>query len=317
MTTEEAEAQVQEQEPEQEPEQEQVEGGQAPDPQYTTKAVRTEQYKKLYEKVKKELHVDRKQIKSAIVALKKFAETAKSKEKSKDLFAEEDDFIYVTITLATVPTRFSPRPVQIPLKHPIYGANYMTHACLVVKDPQRALKDIVKDLEVPCLAKVMGYQKLLKNFKQYKDRRQLVHEFDLFFCDSRIYRMLPKATGSFFYRKKKFPCPLPISHDKLALQATLDEAFKCTYLTLGNGPHYSFRAARVSMPPGASLSNVARAIYRVLPHVLGESIEPTQVQCISLKTHNSPDLPIFNHLSETEIAAYLQRPEAADPTPAQ
>eukprot|EP00826_Nyctotherus_ovalis_P052855 TRINITY_DN6781_c0_g1_i1.p1 TRINITY_DN6781_c0_g1~~TRINITY_DN6781_c0_g1_i1.p1 ORF type:complete len:302 (-),score=75.20 TRINITY_DN6781_c0_g1_i1:155-1060(-) len=268
---------------------------------------RLEKYKAVYKASKKFIKFDPVLIKKAFTALRKFADT--NKESAKDLLGDEDNFIYVTITLSKVPLKFSPKPVQIPLKHPIYGSQYLTHACLFVKDPQRRFKDLVQDLEVPCLSKIIGYTKLLKNYKQYENRRQLVHEFDLFFCDKRIYRMLPKVTGAFFYRKKKFPYPLEIAESGEEIADVMKEMLKGTFMTLGNGPHYSFRVARTSMDEKAAVQNVVTGIYKALPYILKDELKPSKVQSITLKTDKSPELPIYCHLSKTDAMAYLHQAE--------
>lgn len=85
-----------------------------------------------------------------------------------------------------------------------------TKVCVFVKDPSREFKDQIQDLKIPCIAKVIGYTKLKKEFKQFKDKRILLNQYDLFLADLRIYKMLPECLGKEFYAKKKFPCPLKL-----------------------------------------------------------------------------------------------------------
>ena len=56
----------------------------------------------------------------------------------------------------------------------------------------------------------MGYQKLMKNYNQYKDKRALLQSYDLFFSDIRIFKMLPKCLGKVFISGKKYPAPLKL-----------------------------------------------------------------------------------------------------------
>jgi len=264
-----------------------------------------QKYDDILKNCKKFIKLDPALIKKAAAALKSYISTKKDTSSKKELLEDEDNFIYVTITLSKVPTKFSPKPVQISLPHAIYGEKYLTHICLFVKDPQRKFKDLVQDLEVPCLAKIIGYEKLMKNYKQYETRRKLVNEFDLFFCDKRIYRMLPKVTGSFFYRKKKFPCPLEIKGDGENIKELIEEGLKSTYLMLGNGPHYSFRMARTSMENNEIVENIMEAIYKGLPNILRDELKPSKVQSITLKTGSSPELPIYCHLGKKDAKAFL------------
>ncbi len=267
-------------------------------------ASKEEKYEELFAAAKKHVKLDPALVLNAVEGLKAFAE--EKKKTAKNLLEDEDDFMHVTITLSSVPMKFSPRPEQIQLKHPIYGSKYLTHVCLFVKDPQRKFKDLVEDLEVPCLGKIIGYNKMLKSFKEYKDRRQLINEFDLFFCDKSLYSMMPKVTGSFFYRKKKFPFPLKLSEDGGEVKQIMTEALKCSYLTLGNGPHYSFKVARVSMKPKTCVANVMDAVYKAIPHVIRDVAGPEKIQCITLKTSTSPELPIYNYMGKEDAMAYLE-----------
>lgn len=98
--------------------------------------------------------------------------------------------------LAVVPEEYSIKPVQIPLPVPIYSEQFNTRSAIFVTDPQREYKDRLQDLSVPTVAKVIGYEKLKKNYKLLKDKRSLLYSYDLFFCDWRIYNLLRKPAGS-------------------------------------------------------------------------------------------------------------------------
>ena len=79
-----------------------------------------------------------------------------------------------------------------------------------MKDPAREFKDQIMGLKIPCIAKVIGYDKLKRNFKQYKDKRALLKEYDGFLADLRVYKMLPELMGKEFYNRKKYPCPIKV-----------------------------------------------------------------------------------------------------------
>ena len=53
------------------------------------------------------------------------------------------------------------------------------------------------DLNVPCLAKVIGYDKLKRNYKQYKDKKELFQDFAVVVDDLAIRaEHIIVATGS-------------------------------------------------------------------------------------------------------------------------
>jgi ribosome biogenesis protein UTP30 len=65
-------------------------------------------------------------------------------------------------------------------------------------------------LKIPCIAKVIEYSKLKKEFRQFKDKKALLKTYDLFLADLRVYKMLPECLGKEFYAKKKYPCPIKL-----------------------------------------------------------------------------------------------------------
>lgn len=178
--------------------------------------------------------------------MKKFAK-AKRGLASKALLNDEDDAIHVSFTLNQVPKKPSPKPVMITLDHPFASENKKTRVCLFVKDPARAFKDQLCKVDVPCIAKVIGFDKLKRNFKQFKDKRALLGDYDAFLADLRIYKMLPECLGRSFYSAKKFPCPLKLHGlDDEALATTLNQAAASTFFMQGNGPNYSVRVGLTS-----------------------------------------------------------------------
>ena len=61
------------------------------------------------------------------------------------------------------------------------------------------MKDQLASLKVPALAKIIGVDKLKRNFKQFKDKRTLLKDYDVFLSDLRVYKMLPEILGKEFY----------------------------------------------------------------------------------------------------------------------
>jgi ribosome biogenesis protein UTP30 len=264
--------------------------------------------KKMFAKVKKSIEL--KQVVKAITALAAFAKKQKDGNLVKKLLEDEDDSVNVNFTLTQLPQNPTPRPLQIPLPHSFCAAG-LTKACIFVKDPQRAFKDEIQSLKIPYLAKVIGYSKLKKNFKQYKDKRALLRQYDMFLADIRIYKMLPELLGKEFYAKKKFPCPIKVhGFEPEELQKQLNKAAKCTYFIQGNGPNYSVRVGKTSQSPKEIAENIEQALPRALAYIGAfDGIKFSKVQSVSVKIGDSPELPIFNQLQKSEISSYLQPAE--------
>lgn len=257
--------------------------------------------------------MDTNQIKSAAKLLQKY-ETHEREKNALKLLEDEDKFITVNILLSEVPKKYSPKPLQIPIPHPIYGQKYSTRACMFIKDPEREFLDKIQDLNVPCLAKCVPYKTLKKEYERYDDKKNLITEYDLFFSDIRVYRMLAKPLGKFFYLQKKFPYPANLHLLKGdELEKAVNGLFDHTYFHIRNGPNYTLRVARCSMKSKHIAENVISAVHHALPYIMmHDGIKANRVQSISLRVGNSFDVPIFNQLLNTEIASYIALKDQVD-----
>jgi len=250
-----------------------------------------------------------KQLHTAIAALVDY--DGKTKQKNQ-LLDTEDGFVYLDVILNKLPQEHSIRPVQIKLPVPIHGEDFNTRACILCKDPQREYKDKIQSLDLPTIAKVIGYTKLTKNYQEFEKKRALCKDYDMFFCDYKIYDLLRKPTGKFFYDNKKIPFPIdcdgvPTYFDSLnGSQATdyegyLNDLTNYTYFIQGNGPNYALKIGRVTQTVDELVKNIETGAVNFLGHLLSTgqlSIE--NVRRISLKTYNSPSLPIFSAFTTDE-----------------
>lgn len=153
--------------------------------------------------------VEPKQVLSAVKALQSYFKTTKA-NKSKNLLEDEDAFVHVNFTLTQVPTNPTPRPLQVTIPHPFVSADQNSRVCVFVKDPESDFRKQIEDLKIPCIAEVIGFDRLKRDFRQFKDKRVLLKDYDLFLADIRIYKMLPEMLGKEFYAKKAFPCPIKV-----------------------------------------------------------------------------------------------------------
>ena len=68
-----------------------------------------------------------------------------------------------------------------------------------MKDPESEFRAQIASLKIPCIAEVIGFDRLKRDFNQFKDKRQLLRDYDVFLADIRIYKMLPDMLGKEFY----------------------------------------------------------------------------------------------------------------------
>lgn len=106
--------------------------------------------------------VDLKQIQKAVTALQQFK---KSQKNEKNLLSDPNALVTLTFTMTKLPVKPSQRPQLVKIPHPYLSKQDNSRVCLFVKDPARAFKDQIEELQIPTIAKVIGFDKLKRNFK--------------------------------------------------------------------------------------------------------------------------------------------------------
>jgi len=190
------------------------------DEQPTTKAAEGTPYK-----------LDRNQVDKASLALTKHFERQQESEKSKKrkkpglLDTEEDGeesdgvplWLIITAKRHILDSNRL-KPGTIPLPHP-YNTATESRICLITADPpessRRAYKELVKHPKFPAdlsasIGKVIKVSSLRAKFKSFESLRKLYAEYDIFFADDRVIKMLPQILGKTFY-KNTTKRPIPVS----------------------------------------------------------------------------------------------------------
>jgi ribosome biogenesis protein UTP30 len=135
--------------------------------------------------------------------------TKKSSD-SAQLFAEDDDaFVYLNYVLdrAVSQEHVLRFPVRIPgLAHPLYsGENKGKGACLIVGDKKFAkVSELLEANPVDGISRVMSLKEIRLDYQQFKDRRELVSQFDLFLVDYAVREVAAKSMGKIFFSRKKY-----------------------------------------------------------------------------------------------------------------
>jgi ribosome biogenesis protein UTP30 len=179
-----------------------------------------------------------------------------------------------------------------------------------VKDPEADFRKQIEDMDIPCIAEVIGFDRLKRDFRQFKDKRQLLKDYDVFLADIRIYKMLPEMMGKEFYSKKAFPCPIKVHgfDSPKGLKEQLNKASECAYYTMGNGPNYSVRVGMVSQDSKDIAKNMEAALGQAVGYTTcWDGIAFSQVSQVGLRISSHPiDLPVYNNLEQSDIDAYMK-----------
>lgn len=250
-------------------------------------------------------------------------------EKTFDIFArKEEEMLQINFSFTTLPLKYSPRPVIIPVK---LQTSVVRKVCLIIKDKfvqtwKELNLDFSSDKNNKFELDVIPFSSLKQEYALYEKKRNLVKLYDLFLCDKSLYMMLRKVLGKAFYNAKKYPLALTFENtdpntksveeksiDKKEAerirQDILNAATNATFY-MSNGPNYTIKTAYLNEEKTDKLvPKVLNAIKHTLAHILKWGVDFEGLKTISLKFTNSIELPVFNQLTEDEIKAYYGKIE--------
>jgi len=179
--------------------------------------------------------------------------------------------------------------------------------CLIVKDD--ALEEIkagIIEEKVGGFTKVMGVSKLKKQYREFKDKRELVSKYDAFFCDDRVVTMMPQLCGKVFFSKKKEPMPVRLSRG--ALGGSLVCVRDSTWLRVG-AQTVSVRVGRSNFTPAQLTENILAILD---PAVEKFPKKWKGVAGVHLRGLNTLGLPLFRNLSVSGLEDVEEAGEEED-----
>merc|ERR1740121_3186062 len=196
----------------------------------------------------------------------------------------------VLFTLGKVPLKKKTRPFIVELPHPMFDET--SEVCLFSKSPQKPWKEmLIKNKSIPGLSKVIGLDKLGKNYGTLEAKKALCEAFDLFLCDASIADVIPRSLGRIFY-KERHKIPIPVN---ITLAGNPDEHIKKvmrgTTVRIPAGPCLGVKIGRCGMPEEHLTKNAATVIAGVAK--LLHERHFNYIQSISVQATNAPALPVW------------------------
>lgn len=224
-----------------------------------------------------------------IKAVKAIVEViSKKSANANPLFGDSSDTMNLYFTLGQIPDKRKLKPVMIPLPHPMYDDK--SEICFLCKDPQKKYKELLMQThKIPGVTKVIGVDKLKRNYKTLDLKRKLADSFDLFLCDQAIMEMMPKILGSTFLQRKK-KIPIPVRLREAAPEEAIRRALGGTPLRIPSGPCLTVKIGRIGMDEDSIVANAAAVIGHVVKHLQQQD---NPIQSINVKSTDSPALPIW------------------------
>lgn len=240
-------------------------------------------------------------VESAVKALIKWR-NSKSIAQNPQLL-EQDDFIYLNLTLKNIPPKSRTNPYKIPLPHPIFRLedDNTPQLCLIVDDRPKsnltkgsALKKIKND-NIP-MSKVIRITKLETDYRPFEAKRKLFNSYDKFFSDKRAVPLLRKLLGKQFSKKKKLPVPLDLKRKNWKEQ--IEKVCGSALLYMETGTCSVLKVGKVSMGAEEIVENVAAAVNGIA------EIVPRKwrnIRSLQLKLSDSMTLPVYQAVPDMKL----------------
>ena len=119
----------------------------------------------------------------------------------------KNPFVYLNFVLNKLPDVDHKKMRKIEILHPIYSDEYNSEFLFIVSNEfKKANKEILSEFKPRW--RFVKYDKIKKNFTEYKDKRNLLKSFDAFFCERKISLLMKNILGKNFFEMKKFPYPI-------------------------------------------------------------------------------------------------------------
>jgi len=236
----------------------------------------------------------------AVDSLLKWRKSRLETEKPK-LFDEDEEFVYLILTLKKIPSKGRVNPHKIPIPHSLISE--ASEQCLIIDDrankPSRITKDEaqkkVQSESIP-ISKILKLSKLMTDYRPFEAKRKLCNSYDLFFADKAIVPLLPRLLGKQFFKKRKIPVQVDLQ--KKNWKEQIEKACSSALLFLRTGTCSVVKVAKLSMERDEIVENVVAAmegVVEVLPK------KWAVVRSFHVKLLESLALPVYQAVPDVRL----------------
>ena len=237
-------------------------------------------------------------VQNAVDALLKWRDSNSHSQKPK-LFDQDEEFVYLVLTLKKIPQKGRMNPYKVPLPHTLMSP--FSETCLIIDD--RPKSNLTKDeaqkkikAENVAVSKVLKLSKLASDYRPFEAKRKLCDSYDMFFVDKRVVPLLPRLLGKKFFRKKKVP--VQVNLKKRNWKEQIERVCSSALLFLGTGTCCVIKVAKVSMGRDEIVENVVAAIEGVVEVVLKKW---GNVRSLHVKLLESLALPVYQAVPDVRL----------------
>lgn len=160
--------------------------------------------------------------------------------------------------------------------------------------------------QYPFSLQIIKLDKLRTQYKEFKDRRKLLSQHDLFLADDRILPMLTKALGKTFLKVKKQPVPISLER-RSSLGKQIARARDSAFLVGSFGDCWAVKLANTAMTEDQVVENLMAGIGEVVKNIPRKW---KNVKAINIKCSNSVALPVYSNVGSLPPAPPVEQPVA-------
>ncbi|WZZ05341.1 hypothetical protein YC2023_091262 [Brassica napus] len=244
--------------------------------------------------------VSPKTVNEAVTSLLKW-KTEKSKL-AKPQLLEQDEFVYLIVTLKKIPQTNRTKPHRILLPHPLINTEEDSpELCLIIDDRPKsgltkedAAKKIKSD-EIP-VTKILKLSKLKTDYKAFEAKRKLCDSYEMFFADRRVIPLLPRLIGKKFFTSKKIPAAVDLKHRNWKEQ--IEKACGSAMFFVRTGTCSVVKVGKLSMEGDEIVENVMATLNGVVEVLPGNW---KYVRSLHLKLSESLALPVYQSVPDLKL----------------
>jgi len=223
-------------------------------------------------------------------------------QKSKSSLIEENIPIQLQYNVKKIPQMKNKR-LHAPIPHTLVTRN--TDVCLFVKDVHQGADDqedkrdftpsvrhfrkIVEEASSQKVEEIIPVIQLKREYRDFEMQRKLCASFDLFLCDERISKFLPKLLGKTFHKKRKLPINVKLDGAPSLVAKSLKKAFDSVHgLITGKGSSTSVTLSHTGLTAQQTTDNVLAVVNHMVRVIPGGWANISGLYLTSTKTTSIP-----------------------------
>jgi hypothetical protein len=230
----------------------------------------------------------------AVKALLKFEAKRVSEQNSTKLIDGHAKPILVQFQLKRPVKTPVIRPVRVKIPHSLFDADTDGEGhsvCLFCRSEDKAmLESTLEQNPIDGVTAVVSIDQVKKNFKAFKERKELFSQYSHFICDNRIFSHLNNLLGKVFSRRNNHPIPIEISKMARFEKSVMNSIHNSTYMHL-SGQNITVRMGLTCMDSAEVVANVQQGIRTVVEKI---GCGWGGILSVYIKSSDSPALPLHN-----------------------